>query len=132
MDNRDADQEGTSHVESKEEQMTDVFEDLQDATGLSLSIVTLKNAYEGDYTELSRQNQRLYNELAQSRTVEGEFPGSRQRAMGHALVYIEDLAELDIDAEREYIGHSDFYIEHQEDMSDELHRVNIHIEPGDN
>ena len=55
------------------------------------------------------------------RTLQGEFPGSKTRAMGHALEVVELAAEHGIDAEREYIGEMDDY---------DLHRIDIHIEGG--
>lgn len=53
------------------------------------------------------------------RTLEGEFPGNKTRAMGHALEVVEMAAEYDLDAEREYIRPMDDY---------DLHRIDIHIE----
>ena len=53
------------------------------------------------------------------RTLQGEFAGSKTRAMGHALEVVEMAAENDLDAEREYIGEMDDF---------DLHRIDIHIE----
>lgn len=52
------------------------------------------------------------------RTLEGQFPGNRNRAMGHALSLIEDLHEAGIPARREYVGKMDNF---------DLHRIDIHI-----
>lgn len=56
------------------------------------------------------------------RTLQGEFPGSKTQAMGHALEVIEMADEHDLDAEREYIGPVDGF---------DLHRIDIHIQGGD-
>lgn len=55
-------------------------------------------------------------------TIVATFPGSRTRAMGHALALIERLESHDVEAEREYIEESD-------EFEDE-HIIAIHIEGG--
>ena len=52
------------------------------------------------------------------RTLEGSFPGSKTRALGHALEVVKIASENDLDAEREYIGKMNEY---------DLHRIDIHI-----
>jgi len=52
------------------------------------------------------------------RTIKGEFPGSRTRAMGHALEVVKMCNEDGVDAEREYIGEVEDF---------DLHRIDIHI-----
>lgn len=57
------------------------------------------------------------------RTLEGSFPGTRDRAMGYALEVCEIAAEHDLDAEREYVGRGDEY--------ESQHIIKIHIEGGE-
>lgn len=56
------------------------------------------------------------------RTLQGEFPGSETRAMGHALEVVEMAEEAGLDAEREYIGEMDEF---------NAHRIDIHLNGGD-
>lgn len=95
----------------------DALEDLASAAGLSGDIVAAKNG-----SEASRER------LAQPRTLKMEFPGNRERAMGHALVIIEDLEELGIEAEREY--HEQVKPPLPEHNVGALHRIDIHVEGG--
>lgn len=88
----------------------EVLDDLKSATILSANIVSAKN---GDEAARDR--------LAEPRTIPMEFPGNRQRAMGHALVIIEDLEELGIRARREY---QDQVMEPNE-YGDGIHRIDI-------
>lgn len=90
--------------------------DLYSAAALSTNIISAKN---GDAAARER--------LAEPRTLPMKFPGNRKRAMGHALVIIEDLEELGIEAEREY---------HEQLLPPKnglgaLNRIDIHIEGGD-
>lgn len=62
------------------------------------------------------------------RTLTGEFPGNKTRAMGHALAVVEIAEEHGIDAEREYIdevGYPEIV-----DTDDELHKILIHLNGG--
>lgn len=53
-------------------------------------------------------------------TVEGEFPGSRTRAMGHALAAKELVEEhTDCTVEREYVGEMEGY--------EDLHRIDLRV-----
>lgn len=94
-----------SDSEERVEELEDSMNYLRRMTRLSADIVA---AQSGDSAALERVRERG--------TVEGRFPGNRQRAMGFALKYVEDMAELGIEAEREYIS--------EEDSS---HRIDIHI-----
>lgn len=89
-------------------------ENLHSAAALSTDIVAAKH---GD--EAARER------LAEPRTLPMKFPGNRTRAMGHALVIIEDLEELGISAEREYHG---VVLENE---AGTLHRIDISVEGGD-
>lgn len=95
--------------ESDLDKVADTANQLQDAVELSMLIVTALN---GDSTS----QERLEALAADGHVVTGEFPGSRQRALGHALKYVEDLEELGIDARREYVDETEFG-----------HRVDIHF-----
>lgn len=55
------------------------------------------------------------------RTLEGVFPGSRDRAMGHALRVSEIAYENGLSARREYV----------EERDDGMHRIDVHIEGGE-
>lgn len=95
--------------EKDRQELEEAMNDLKEMTHLSMDIVTAKK---GD--------ERSLEELQEPRTVEGEFPGNRDRAMGHALVIEEDLEELGISAEREYV-----------EPTDHGHRIDIHIAGGE-
>lgn len=75
-----------------------------------------------DIVAAERGDERKLEELQQPRTIEAEFPGNRTRAMGHALVTVEKLEGLGIEAEREYVGEVEDFPHH---------RINIHIAGGD-
>ena len=64
-----------------------------------------------------------YGELSnEPRTIHGDFPGSKDRAMGHALEVVRIAEEAGLEAEREYVGQGDEY--------ENQHLINIHIEGG--
>lgn len=56
------------------------------------------------------------------RTVRGTFPGSKTRAMGHALEVVEIVEDHDLEAEREYIGPVE---------GRDSHEIHVHIEGGE-
>lgn len=91
--------------------MSDALGKLGSAVKLSMDIVA---AREGSDDARAR--------LAEPRTMEMQFPGSEDRAMGHALKIIEDLEELGINASREY---------QEVALSNDagtIHRINIIVE----
>lgn len=55
-------------------------------------------------------------------TLSGEFPGSKDRAMGHAREVAEIAREHDLDAEVEYVGEVENF---------DLHRIDVHLNGGD-
>jgi hypothetical protein len=99
---------------AQDDTTTEILADLADSVSLSLDVVAAKNG-----------NQAALERLHESRTVEKEFPGTRERAMGHALELIDDFHELGIDAELKYGGVS---LETDEVT---LHRIDIIISGGD-
>lgn len=92
--------------------MEEALDDLHSAVVLSGDIISAKNG-----------NEAARERLAEPRTLPMRFPGNQDRAMGHALVLIEDLEELGIEAEREYHEQVLPANEH----AGALHRIDIHI-----
>lgn len=93
--------------------MSDPLSSLGSAVELSMDIVAAQ-----DGSDEARER------LAEPRTMEMKFPGSKDRAMGHALKIIEDLEELGINASREY---------HEVALSNDegtIHRIDIIVEGG--
>lgn len=86
-----------------------ILQYIRKATRLSGAIVL---AQSGDSDALE--------DLQEPRTIRLAFPGSRNLAEGGALKYVEDLDELGISAEHEYVS----------DEGD-FHRINILIEGGE-
>jgi len=86
-----------------------ILQYLRKATRLSGAIVS---AQHGDEDAL--------RDLQEPRTIRLAFPGGRTLAMGGALKYVEDLEELGVSAEREYVSDEGEY-----------HRINLLIEGGD-
>jgi len=86
-----------------------ILQYLRKATRLSGTIVAAQN---GDSDALE--------DLQEPRTIRLAFPSPEKLAMGGALKYVEDLEELGISAEREYVS----------DEGD-FHRINILIEGGE-
>lgn len=100
---------------SKADSMDDVLASLESATALSADIVAAKNG-----SDAARER------LAEPRTLRMKFPGSKQRAMGHALVIIEDLQLLGIEASREY----EQQVLPPKDGLGAIHRIDIHVAGG--
>lgn len=56
------------------------------------------------------------------RTLQGIFPGTRTRAMGHALSAVEMIEEEGIEAEHEHVE--------QLRTDPEFHRIDVHVAGG--
>lgn len=91
------------------ETLGEAFAYLRKMTRLSGAIVS---ASRGDADALA--------DLQEPRTIEAEFPGEKDRALGGALYYVEDLNELEgVSAEREYV-----------ESTENGHRIDLHLNGG--
>lgn len=63
----------------------------------------------------------LYD-LTPGRVINGIYPGDRTRAMGHALYLVEQLDDVGIAADREYVGEVD------DKHVEEAHRIDVVIQ----
>jgi hypothetical protein len=81
----------------------------------------LENPFEGDDIVAFCFEAASKSDISgEPRTLEGEFPGSRDRAMGHARRVVEIAEENGLDADVEYV-----------EQEGDFHRIDVHIEGGE-